>query len=73
MEKLKALLSEKYPNIDFENEKALVSDGVLDSIEIVSIIAALEDEFDISVTMEYIQPMYFESLESMMEMIDELS
>lgn len=72
MEQLKALLAEKYPNIDFDKEKSLVSDGVLDSIEIVSIIASLEEAFDISVTMEYIQPTYFESIESMWEMIEEL-
>ena len=73
MEQLKALLAEKYPNIDFDNEKALVTDGILDSIEIVSIIASLEEAFDISVTMEYIQPTYFESIESMWEMVEELS
>lgn len=72
MEQLKALLAEKYPNIDFDNEKSLVSDGILDSIEIVSIIASLEEAFDISVTMEYIQPTYFESIESMWEMVEEL-
>ncbi|MEE1026251.1 MAG: acyl carrier protein [Acutalibacteraceae bacterium] len=72
MNELKKMLSEKYPNIDFEKEKNLVSSGILDSIEVVSIIAEIEDLFDISVTMEYIQPSYFESVETMWEMIEEL-
>ena len=72
MNELKKMLSEKYPNIDFEKEKNLVSSGSLDSIEVVSIIAEIEDLFDISVTMEYIQPSYFESVETMWEMIEEL-
>ena len=72
MEDLKKMLAEKYPGIDFDVEKQLVSGGVLDSLEVVSIISEIEDMFDISVTMEYIQPAYFESVETMWAMIEEL-
>jgi len=72
MEELKAMLKEKYPHIDFENETALVTDGLLDSLAVVNIISEIEDMYDISVTMEYIQPMYFESTQTMWEMIEEL-
>jgi len=72
MEQLKEMLKSNFPNIDFENEKALMSDGILDSMSVVSIIAELENLFDISVTMEYIQPEYFESVEAMWEMVEEL-
>lgn len=72
MEQLKAMLQENYPHIDFDTEKTLMSDGVLDSMAVVAIIAEIENMFDISVTMEYIQPDYFESVETMWEMIEEL-
>lgn len=72
MEELKRMLEEKYPDIDFDVEKNLVSGGVLDSLEVVTIISEIEDLFDISITMEYIQPAYFESVETMWEMIEEL-
>ena len=72
MEELKKLLEEKYPNIDFDTEKNLVSGGILDSLEVVTIISEIEEMFDISITMEYIQPAYFESVETMWEMIEEL-
>ncbi|MBE5926213.1 MAG: acyl carrier protein [Lachnospiraceae bacterium] len=72
MEELKKMLEEKFPNIDFDAEKALVSGGVLDSLQVVEIIGEIEDMFDISVTMEYIQPDYFESVETMWDMIEEL-
>ena len=49
-----------------------MSSGILDSFAVVTIIAEIENMYDISVTMEYIQPMYFESVESMWEMIEEL-
>ena len=73
MEELKQKLKEMYPAIDFDNEKELVSSGILDSIAVVSIISELEDMYDISVTMEYIQPAYFESVQTMWDMIEELS
>lgn len=72
MEELKKMLQEKFPNVDFDAEKALVSGGVLDSLQVVEIIGEIEDMFAISVTMEYIQPDYFESVETMWDMIEEL-
>lgn len=72
MEQLKEMLKANYPHIDFDTEKNLMTNGVLDSLAVVTIIAEIENLFDISVTMEYIQPMYFESVESMWEMVEEL-
>ena len=46
MEELKRMLEEKYPAIDFDSEKSLVTDGILDSIEVVTIISEIEDMFD---------------------------
>lgn len=73
MEQLKEMLERNYPNIDFDTETELMSNGILDSLAVVAIIAEIENMFDISVTMEYIQPMYFESVETMWDMIEELS
>ena len=72
MEQLKEMLMETFPNVDFDVEKTLMSSGILDSLAVVEIIAKLEAMFDIVVTMEYIQPMYFESVETMWEMVEEL-
>ena len=72
MEQLKEILQDNFPNVDFENEKHLMTDGILDSIAVVTIIGAIENAFDVAVTMEYIQPMYFESVETMWDMIEEL-
>lgn len=72
MEQLKEMLQANFPNIDFDAEKNLMTNGILDSMAVVTIIAELENLFDISVTMEYIQPAYFESVETMWEMVEEL-
>lgn len=72
MNELFDVLKENYPDIDFTKEKNLIDDGILDSVGMVTLISAIEDHFDISVTMEYIQPSYFQSAENMWEMIEEL-
>lgn len=72
MDQLKEMLKSKFPAVDFDNETALTSSGVLDSLAVVTIIAEIENLFDISVSMEYIQPKYFESVETMWEMVEEL-
>ena len=43
MEKLLELLAGIRPDVDFENETALIDDGILDSFDVVSIISALDD------------------------------
>ena len=72
MEQLMQILNSNFPHIDFEKEKNLMSDGILDSMAVVTLIAEIEAAFDVAVTMEYIQPAYFESAETMWEMIEEL-
>lgn len=72
MEQLKEMLQANFPHIDFDREKHLMTDGILDSMSMVTIIVELENLFDVSVTMEYIQPSNFESVEAMWEMVEEL-
>ncbi len=72
MEQLKEMLESNFPHINFDKEKHLMTDGILDSMSMVTIIVELENLFDVSVTMEYIQPANFESVETMWEMVEEL-
>lgn len=72
MEELKGLLSNKYGSIDFDKEKHLISDGIIDSVDMVSIISEIEEHYGIEITMEYIKPEYFESVEAMWGMIEEI-
>lgn len=72
MEELKEMLIKNFPYVDFENEKNLMTNGILDSLAVIKIITELEEMFDISITMEYIQPKYFESIEDIWSMVEEL-
>ena len=70
-EVLKVLLDE-YPNIDFESSDALVDQGILDSLTITGIIAALSMEFGIMIPYEDITEDNFNSVDAMAAMVERL-
>ena len=49
MEKLYSLLSNIRSDIDFKNEEALIDDGLLDSVDILTIVTAISEEFKINI------------------------
>lgn len=71
-EKILALLSEEYPEIDFEASDELVDDGILDSLTITGIIAALSMEFGITIPYEEIIEENFNSIAGLAAMVERL-
>ena len=71
MDKLIEILSEICPNVDFRKEKALVDDGLIDSFEIVSIVAEIMDHFEVELDVDDLMPENFSSVEAMMQLIEE--
>ena len=71
-EQLLELLEEIRPDVDFENEKQLITDGVLDSFDIVSMVTAMNDEFDIEIEVGNLVPDNFNSIDGMMALIEKL-
>ena len=72
MNELLEILREVKPGVDFETETSLVDDGILDSLDIISIISEVSDEFDVKIPPEEITPDNFNSVEAMMELINDL-
>lgn len=71
-EQLMEILEEIRPDVDFESEKQLITDGILDSFDIVSLVTALNDEFDIEIQVGNLVPDNFNSTEGMIELIEKL-
>lgn len=72
MEQLLEILHRINPDVDFENSRKLVTDKLIDSIDITSLLAELEETFDIEIDMEYVTPENLDSVEAMWNMIQEL-
>ncbi len=71
-EKILELLKEEYPEIDFTASDELVDDGILDSMTLTGIIAALSMEFDITIPYEEIIEENFNSIAGMAKMVERL-
>ena len=70
MEQLLKLLNETCPGIDFEHETALIDDGILEPLDIVTIVAEIMSEFDIELNVDDLLPEHFNSVQAMMALID---
>lgn len=71
-EQLLSILSELRADVDFENETALVTDGILDSFDIVSLVAELNAEFDITIGVDDLEPENFDTVDAMAELVKSL-
>lgn len=71
MDRLLALLHSMRNDIDFEHETALIDDGLIKSLEVLSIFTMIEREFGIKVPVSKIKPENFNSVDAMWRMIQE--
>lgn len=72
MEQLLEILKGIRPDVDFENETALIDDGILDSFDVVSIISELDDAFDVQIRITELDPDNFNSAEAIWKLVQEL-
>ena len=68
-EQLLELLEDIRPDVDFENEKKLIDDGVLDSFDIISIAQEISETFDVDINVEDLEPDNFNTVDAMVELI----
>ncbi len=72
MEKLIEILKKVRPDVDFENETALIDDGILDSFDVISIISELDNEFGVQVRITELDSNNFNSAEAIWSLVKEL-
>ena len=69
MERLLEILEEIPPEVDYATCTDLVDGHHLDSLSIISLVAELEDEFDITIPTVEIIPDNFNSAENLWKMV----
>lgn len=72
MNEIIQILEDIEPGVDYEHCTTLIDDGILESFAILSIVAELEDTFEISITPVDIIPENFNSAEALWEMVQRL-
>lgn len=72
MEKLIEILEGLNPEVAYEKEDKLIDNRLLDSLTILSLIAEIEEEFDVTVPAVDIIPENFNSAKNIWELIQRL-
>ncbi|WP_458863504.1 phosphopantetheine-binding protein [Acidaminobacterium chupaoyuni] len=72
MEKLIEILEDIQPGVDYENCEDLIDGHYLDSLSVISLIAELEEEYDITIPAVEIVPDNFNSAKRIENMIKRL-
>lgn len=70
MEKIIEILESIRADIDFTKEDKLIDDGILDSFDIVSIVGELCDYYDITITVDMMEPENFNSAEAIHALVE---
>ena len=71
-QELMEILEETRPDIDFENETALIDKEMLDSFDIISIVSEINEAFDISINVNDLLPENFNSVDEILALIAKL-
>jgi len=73
MKELLEILSDLHPEVEFETCDTLIDDQILDSFDIVTIIAEINEEFDVVIPAEEIVPENFNSANALWSLIERLA
>lgn len=72
MEKLIKILEDVKPGVDYKKEKELITNGILDSFDIVTLVSEINDNFDIEFPIEEVIPENFENVDALYKTITKI-
>lgn len=71
-EKILSILNDMRPDIEFETEEGLISEGLLESFDLIQLIATLENEFGVEIGNRNITKENFDSLDRIVSLMESL-
>lgn len=72
MEELLQILSSLHPEVDFTSCGDLIEEGILDSLDIVTLITEVNNTFDVQIPAEEVVPENFASAKAIWALIQKL-
>ena len=73
IDKLLLILADLHPEIDFSSHSSLIGESVLDSFDIVTVIADIDDAYGVAIPAEEILPENFNSAQALFALIQRLA
>lgn len=70
MDKLKAILEDLRPDVDFDKEEKLVDGNILDSFDIITLVAKISEEMGVEIGVDELIPENFNSLKAMEKLLE---
>lgn len=70
MNKLIEMLKSIRPDVDFTREASLIDDGILDSVDVLSIVAKIKESFGIEISIGELDPEDFNSATTIQRLIE---
>lgn len=71
-EQIIEILEDIQPEADYETCQTLIDDHILTSLDVLSLVAELEDEFDVTIPTVEIVPSNFNSVDAIAAMVERL-
>lgn len=72
MDELIELLEDVKDDVDYAESTSLIDDGLLDSFDILQIVAELNDHYDITIPAEEVIPQNFNSASAILAMVERI-
>lgn len=72
MEALLEILEDLHSDVDFTTHETLIDDDILDSFDIITIIAEIDSEYDVTIPAEEIIPENFNSAKALYALVEKL-
>ncbi len=72
MDELLSILKDKFPAVDFSKEDHLLSENVLDSIDLVYLVSTIRQHYGIEISIDDIEVKNFDSAQAIFSLITRL-
>ena len=72
MSELLQILQEMHPDVDFETHQTLIDDKVIDSFDVITLVAEINDRMDIAIPAEELVPENFNSYTALQALLNRL-
>ena len=72
MDELLAILKDLHPEVDYDTCDTLIDDKILDSFDIVTLVAEIDSEYDVAIPAEELVPENFNSAANLYALIQKL-